>query len=157
MSNSTNHGIATGNLASAPRIFTNNDGSRTVRLTVFSRDNFATKGEYRSTPINLEAFLPASMKGEGPYAVMDKGTEVSLSYSVRANSYVKNGETVYEQVLQVERDGVTLLGGGPRNSRGASKGGNQAQAASAKAVQAPQTASAPQVDADEAEMTAPVA
>ena len=76
---------------------------------------------------------------------------------MRANSYVKNGETVYEQVLQVERDGVTLLGGGPRNSRGASKADNQGQATSAEAVQAPQSAAAPKVDADEAEMTAPVA
>lgn len=158
MSNPRNNGTFVGNLAAAPKIFANADGSRTVQLTAYAEDDFRTKGEYLSQGIPFEAFLSARNDSNGLYGTLVAGSTVAISYSLRQNNYTdKNGVRHYGTVQRIE----SIAPIGPRK-QGATAvvenagSGNSAPAAasSAQPVQAP--AQAPQVSADEETMTAPV-
>lgn len=100
--NIKNFGIINGRLTKEPVIFTNSDGSKKVMLTVAAQDNFKNAAGERGTQfVNLEAFVSNKSTGLGVYEYMHKGDMVGLSYTVKSNSYEKNGETIYTQVLQV--------------------------------------------------------
>lgn len=100
--NVRNYGCITGRLTKEPKVFTNSDGSRKVMLTVAAQQNFKNAGGERGTDfVNLEAFVSNQSQGLGVYEYMHTGDMVGLAYTVKSNSYEKNGETIYAQVLQV--------------------------------------------------------
>lgn len=100
--NIKNFGVIVGRLTKNPVIFNNSDGSRKVMLTVAAQQNYKNAANERGTDfISLEAFVSNKSQGLGVYEYMHSGDMVGLSYTVKSNSYEKNGETVYTQVLQV--------------------------------------------------------
>ena len=101
--NMRNFGIAEGRLVRDLTIFENSDGSRKVMMTLAVKDNFESGSDKsrQSQFINLEAFLKPGYKN-GVYELIHKGDFIGVQYSVRSNTYVKNGETVYSQILLVE-------------------------------------------------------
>lgn len=100
--NIKNFGTVIGRLTKEPVVFSNSDGSRKVMLTVATQDNFKNAGGERGTQfVNLEAFVSNQTQGLGVYDYMHKGDMVGIGFTVKSNSYEKNGETVYSQVLQV--------------------------------------------------------
>lgn len=100
--NIKNYGVIIGRLTKNPTVFTNSDGSRKVMLTVAAQDNFKNAaGERDSQFVNVEAFVSNKSANLGVYEYMHKGDMVGIGYTVKSNSYQKNGETVYTQVLQV--------------------------------------------------------
>ena len=128
--NIKNFGVITGRLTKEPTVFTNSDGSRKVMLTVAAQDNFKNAAGERGTQfVSLEAFISNKSQGLGVYEYMHKGDMVGLSYTVKSNSYEKNGETVYAQVLQVTD--VDLM------ESKASQARRAAVAANAAAIDAP--------------------
>lgn len=134
--NIKNYGVIIGRLTKEHTVFTNSDGSRKVMLTVASQDNFKNAANERGTQfVNLEAFISNKSQGLGVYEYMHKGDMVGLSYTVKSNSYEKNGETVYAQVLQVTD--VDLM------ESKASQARRAAVAANAAAVDAPAAPEAP--------------
>lgn len=106
--NIRNYGVVEGRLVKDPVIFTNNDGSRKVMLTVAVMDNFKSKdGKKGSQFVQLEAFVSAKQTGNGVYGYMHKGDLVGLEFTIRTNNYTdKAGNPVYSQVLLVQ--GVDL-------------------------------------------------
>ena len=100
--NIKNFGTVIGRLTKEPVVFSNSDGSRKVMLTVATQDNFKNAGGERGTQfVNLEAFVSNLTPGLGVYDSMHKGDMGGIGFTVKSNSYEKNGETVYSQVLQV--------------------------------------------------------
>lgn len=123
MRNIRNYGIVTGRLTKDPVFYSNSDGSQKVKFTVAAQDHFTDgEGNRGSQFLPLEAFIPASQKGNGVYGYMNKGDLVSCSYSVQNNNYTdKDGRAVYELALLV--DSVALLESrASKESRQAAKG-----------------------------------
>lgn len=53
-----NFGFVTGNLAAAPRILTNKDGSHKVFMSIYSANDFPNcNGKYESEVVSVEAFV----------------------------------------------------------------------------------------------------
>lgn len=101
--NQRNFGILEGRLTREPAIWTNDDGSRKIAMTIAVRDNFLSGGERKSQFPSVEAYIPASKADNGVYDHMHKGDMVGIQYSLRTNSYKdKNGEDVYNTVIFVE-------------------------------------------------------
>lgn len=98
--NQNNFGIATGRLAKDPVVFNNSDGSKSVRLTVITQNNFKGKdGKRGVTAVPIEAFIPSG-KELGAYAHMHKGDLVGIEYTVVPNNYKdKDGNDVYDITL----------------------------------------------------------
>ena len=88
---------------------TKNQGTLIGRLSqdVKFADNKLEDGTRPVDYIQSEGFIPATKSGNGVYDHMKKGDLVSIAFSVRPNSYEKDGEKVYVQKLIVE--GVDLL------------------------------------------------
>lgn len=106
--NMRNYGIGTGRLTEDPRIFTNADGSKKVRITLACQNNFKEKdGTRKSQFLPMERFIPAN--GDlGPYEGLGKGDLVTVQYSLRNNNYTdKSGVAHYDLTVQIEQ--ITML------------------------------------------------
>lgn len=107
MSNPSNHGNFAGRLASDPVIFTNPDGSRSVRITVIARRNYlnTVDGERKrlSDAIDFEEYIPATSESNGIYNIIHTGDLVSLSYALKRDVFKrKDGSMAYETKLVVD-------------------------------------------------------
>ena len=103
-----NQGTLIGRLSDEVKVVENKDGSRKVYATVAVERDY--KNEDGTRPVDFiqsEGFIPASRKGNGVYDYMTKGDLVAIAFSVRPNSYEKDGEKVYVQKLIIED--VSLL------------------------------------------------
>lgn len=103
-----NQGTLIGRLSDTVKIVENKDGSRKVYATVAVERDY--KNEDGTRPVDFiqsEGFIPASHKGNGVYEYMNKGDLVAIAFSIRPNSYEKDGEKVYVQKLIIED--VSLL------------------------------------------------
>ena len=103
-----NQGTLIGRLSDEVKVVENKDGSRKVYTTVAVERDY--KNEDGTRPVDFiqsEGFIPASRKGNGVYDYMAKGDLVAIAFSVRPNSYEKDGEKVYVQKLIIED--VSLL------------------------------------------------
>lgn len=99
--NPSNSAHITGNLAADPRIFTNSDGSASVRFTVITKGGVDGKTS-RSVP--LKAFVRADKDAsKSIYAYMAKGDLVTVAAEIDTESWTdsNSGETKYETVLYV--------------------------------------------------------
>lgn len=106
MLNMRNYGVAEGRLTREPAVFQNSDGSKKIKLTIAAQDNYKStnedgKKEKGSQFIQLEAFVPAG-RDKTVYDLMHKGDMVGAQYSIRSNTYEKDGKPVYSQVLFIE-------------------------------------------------------
>lgn len=138
--NIKNYGVIIGRLTKDIVVFPNSDGSKKVMLTVAAQDNFKNAAGERGTQfVNLEAFVSNQSQGLGVYEYMHKGDLVGIGYTVKSNSYEKNGETIYTQVLQVTD--VDLMESKSAQARRAAVATNAA--AVAPAADAPAAPAAP--------------
>lgn len=107
----TNSGTATGRLASAPRHFVSENGSKHVLFTVMVDRPFRNRetGQRDSDAIPLEAWVQPETAGLGVYDMLGKGDLVSVGYTVRSSSYAdkSTGEVLYRTALVV--DSLTML------------------------------------------------
>ncbi len=101
MINACNYGTVIGRLARDPQIFTNEDGSRKVLMTVMVRRNFKQNGTYQSDAVSLEAYLPKEFNAP-IYNMIHQGDQVAIMYTVRSSSYQKGGETIWAEAKQIE-------------------------------------------------------
>lgn len=144
MSNPNNCVILSGNLAAAPTIFTNRDGSKTVLSTIYTKNNYKNRdGSVGSQKVTVKDYIPAGRNGNGAYDYMGEGDRVNFSASVDTENYTdRSGKVVYETVLLV--DSVSLQTSRRESqNRAAAKAQGQAQAPAAQAPQTPAQA-APQ-------------
>lgn len=101
MSNPANMGVVTGHLAADPVVFPNNDGSCTVKVTVYADNNYVNKttNQVDSEKVPLEKYIPSG-RGLGAYEHMKQGDQVSFSYSLRSNEYTDaDGNRVYKGLV----------------------------------------------------------
>ena len=144
MSNPNNCVILSGNLAAAPTIFTNRDGSKTVLSTIYTKNNYKNRdGSVGSQKVTVKDYIPAGRNGNGAYDYMGEGDRVNFSASVDTENYTdRSGKVVYETVLLV--DSVSLQTSRRESqNRAAAKAQGQAPAPAAPA-QAQQAPAAPQ-------------
>lgn len=149
MSNPNNCVILSGNLAAAPTIFTNRDGSKTVLSTIYTKNNYKNRdGSVGSQKVTVKDYIPAGRNGNGAYDYMGEGDRVNFSASVDTENYTdRSGKVVYETVLLV--DSVSLQTSRRESqNRAAAKAQGQAQAA--QAPQAPAQNAAPAAPAQQA-------
>lgn len=112
MSNPRNNGTIVGRLAGDPVVFTNKDGSKNVKMTIFADRNYTNAGgERQSDAVPVEAFVRATTQGLGPFDNVHKGDLVGVNYALRMDSYTKAGQRVFELKATVED--ITFLE--PRN------------------------------------------
>lgn len=97
MLNPTNIAITTGNLAAAPRVFTNDNGTRTVRFVVFANSG---SSKYKDDRVEFVAFLK---EGQGKiYDYLNKGDRVSVASRLTTNEWTdKHGEKRYDLIAVV--------------------------------------------------------
>lgn len=139
MSNPRNNGTLVGRLAGDPVVFTNKDGSKSVKMTIFADRNYTNAaGERKADPVPVEAFVRASTQGLGPFDNVHKGDLVGVNFGLRMEPYPKNGQMVYELKAVVED--ITFLE--PRNVTQArlaerAKAANETNKAAAQATPAP--------------------
>lgn len=123
--NPNNFGSFSGNLASAPAVFPNQDGSHTVKMTVMTTNEYLNAdGKRGSSALSLDCYVPAN-KSIKQFASLTKGSPVHGMFTVRTNSYQRSTlkelgeftgqdgqtyvaarrvtETVYESVNQLDR------------------------------------------------------
>ena len=109
MSNPRNNGTVIGRLASDPRHFTNQDGSKKVVFTIMADRNWTNaQNERQADGIPVEAFVRAATQGLGPYANIHKGDLVAVNTSLRMDRYTRNGEPVFD--LKVIAEDITFRG-----------------------------------------------
>lgn len=103
MSNLSNFGSLTGRLASDPRVFVNNDGSKKVKMTLMVDRGYVDRNTNQrpSDGIDVEAFVNKETNGNGPYGSIHKGDQVQLGIELRKDIYEQNGQTRYEQKVIV--------------------------------------------------------
>lgn len=106
MANPNNHGTIIGNVAADPTFFINEDGSKRVSMTIYSRRNFRnrTTGQRDSDRVSLETWVSASTEGLGIFDHVHTGDLVNAHYTVRSAEYADKltGEIVYAQQLRIE-------------------------------------------------------
>ncbi|WP_311245406.1 MULTISPECIES: hypothetical protein [unclassified Microbacterium] len=113
MANPTNNGSITGRVAQDIQSFTNRDGSKSLLITIAARDNFLSgTGEDRKAAsqfIDLRAFVPSNVEGNGSWDRVGNGDLISVNYSLSRRPYTdKDGETVFPPVT-VEVDGYPVF------------------------------------------------
>ncbi|MFE4834513.1 single-stranded DNA-binding protein [Arthrobacter sp. NPDC056691] len=108
MSNPRNNGTVIGRLASDPRHFTNQDGSKKVVFTIMADRNWTNaQNERQADGIPVEAFVRAVTQGLGPYSNIHKGDLVAVNTSLRMDRYTRNGDQVFD--LKVIAEDITFL------------------------------------------------
>lgn len=131
--NTSNLVSLTGRLARDPKVWDQANGAKSYALTIMVKDNFQStrndKKDYHSQGIDVRGYASAE-RGLGIIAHLKQGDEIQVGASLAAESYEKDGKTVYTQTVRVET--VTPLAKGPA-SRGAA-----APADDAEPIQAPQ-------------------
>lgn len=130
--NTSNLVSLTGRLARDPKVWQQSNGDESYAMTIMVKDNFQStrngKKDYHSQGIDVRGYA-SSRRGLGIVAHLKQGDLIQIGGSMVAESYEKDGKTVYIQTIRVET--VTSLAKGP-----ASRSGNQA--ADAEPIQAPQ-------------------
>ena len=73
-------------------------------MTIAVPNNFKNKDGSRGSQFpSVEAFVSSKANGLGVYAYIHKGDLISVSGTIRTNTFTdKNGETQYTQVLNVD-------------------------------------------------------
>lgn len=100
--NPKNFGIAIGRLTRDITRFTNNDGSQKLMIHLAVDNNFLSRDKQRHSQfLDFEAYIPAGREFK-VYDLMHKGSMVELQYSLRSNTYERDGQTVYTQTAQIE-------------------------------------------------------
>ena len=102
--NPLNFGSVTGRLARDLAVFTNKDGSRSIRFTVMARQNWTKRdGTQGADAVSLETYIPAHRQNNGIYDYAHKGDLVQVFYRPTTQSWVDamTGETQYRTVLEV--------------------------------------------------------
>lgn len=99
-----NFGFVSGNLAAAPRILTNKDGSRKVFMSIYSSNDFPNRnGQYESEVVSVEAFVPQKRSAR-IYEVAGKGDAVEVRYTAGTDKYTDaGGKTVYTLKLRAQQ------------------------------------------------------
>ena len=88
MTNPANNAGTIGRLASDPKVFENEDGSKKILFTVYADRNYTDRnGKRGSDALPFEAFVPAKVSGIGPYANVHKGDLVAVSSALRMDNY----------------------------------------------------------------------
>ena len=88
MTNPANNAGTIGRLASDPKVFENEDGSKKILFTVYADRNYTDRnGKRGSDALPFEAFVPAKVSGIGPYANVHKGDLVAVSSVLRMDNY----------------------------------------------------------------------
>lgn len=101
--NSRNFGIAIGRLGRDPKVFTNQDGSRKIMLSLGVRQNFTNAQNERGTDwLDMEAFVPANAKN-GVFDLLHKGMQIQATYTVTSSTYndKTTGEPKHKQALRI--------------------------------------------------------
>lgn len=141
--NANNFAKVTGRLTRDPVFFDNQDGSKTVKITLAYSEEFVRNGEDEAKPryVDLTGFIPQG-KGEGVYSYVTRGSKVGLFYEPYTQSFTRGGKTVYEPTNEIknvvlEESKAETAARRKRNAE--SEGGNDttAAAASAPVEQAP--------------------
>lgn len=153
--NPKNFGVAIGRLASDPRFFNNQDGSRTVRFTVLVDQDFVNaSGERGTDAVSVERFIPND-RSNSVFDMIHKGDLVEVSYRVTTDSYVdRNNERRYVTKLIVSD--VQMLESRKVTTERLAKRAAQ-QDAQNRAAQASQAAAAPVAPAPVQQVAAPAA
>lgn len=98
--NMSNYGVIEGRLTRDPQVIKNNGGT-TYLFTVATDRDYTDKSGNRPTDfVSLKGFV-AKGRNVGPYAYLEKGKQVKVSYDVQSYREVKNGETIYGMTLHV--------------------------------------------------------
>lgn len=129
MSNPANMGVVTGHLAADPVVFPNNDGSCTVKVTVYADNNYVNKttNQVDSEKVPLEKYIPSG-RGLGAYEHMKQGDQVSFSYSLRSNEYTDaDGNRVYKGLVARIDSQKLLTSKAQSEARRAQRQGNAGQ------------------------------
>lgn len=142
-----NFGFVSGNLAAAPRILTNKDGSRKVFMSIYSSNDFPNRnGQYESEVVSVEAFVPQKRSAR-IYEVAQTGDAVEVRYTAGTDKYTDaNGKTVYTLKLRAQQ--TTFA---PR-SRTKKNVAQEPVQAPAQQQQTQSQAQAPQVEGEAATM-----
>lgn len=99
MSNPNNHAHAIGRLVRDPKVFTNSDGSKTLKFNLLAEQNW---GERKVDSLPMTAFVRKDTEGLGVFAYVHEGDLVAVDYSIRSSRWEKNGETQYGTDLLIE-------------------------------------------------------
>lgn len=141
--NMNNFGIVDGRMARDPKIFTNADDSRKVMVSVAAQHDYKSKDGKRGVDyLQLEAFIPADKQGNGAFDYLHKGDRVAFQYTVKQNTFEKNGKTIYNQVLSIEKTNLKET-----KKAGASDASSAASAAAVGTPMTPDDMPAPDEDA----------
>ena len=86
--NLDNFGIINGTLQSDPTILTNQDGSKKVLMIVNTSDMTRDKNGNRTfQQIPVQAFIPKTYNGIGPYKYLHQNDEVHIEYILKSNLF----------------------------------------------------------------------
>lgn len=96
--NPNNHAVTTGRLTTDPKVFGHRDGSKTALFTVAADHDYDDKSDY----VSFEGFVPANAKDTAPLNTIGKGDMVQVDWHAATDTYVKNGETVYQPKNKVD-------------------------------------------------------
>lgn len=109
--NANNNGNLIGRLGADPKAFPNSDGSNKVFINLYVDSKRKTaSGEKIEDEVQIEAFVPASTKGLGPYDYMHSGDLVAFSTHIEQKPY--NDKATGKKVFpspKVVIDDVTFL------------------------------------------------
>lgn len=101
--NQRNFGIAEGRLTRDAVVFANKDGSGKTMVTLAVDDNFKRADGTRGVQfLSFEGFIRKDGKTTVYDRYMKKGNLVSIQYSLRTNTYEKDGQTVHRQYAFIE-------------------------------------------------------
>ena len=97
----SNNGTLLITLASDPTVFTNNDGSRSIRVSGYVSLPWVDKesGRAAQTTVSVEDFIAADRPTNGAYEHMFEGDTIGVQTFLKQDVYIKKGETekTYEQ------------------------------------------------------------
>lgn len=131
-SNPKNSGTVFGRVTRKPQIFNNSDGSSKVKFTVAAAHNYKTGGQYGTDFVGVQAYIPANRDSLlKVYEELEEGQMVMIGYSLKTNSYPKNGKTIYELVAQINTIDTQIEPKSVRESRQLAKAFNAVEEADA--------------------------
>ena len=147
MTNPANNVGTIGRLASDPKVFENQDGSKKVLFTVYADRNYTDRnGKRGSDALPFEAFVPAKVPGIGPYANVHKGDLVAVSSVLRMDNYTDEatGREVFK--LKIISEDIKFLESKVATTQRLSDrlAEAQAQVAAQNQAQVPAAAAVPQ-------------
>lgn len=105
MANPNNNACFIGRLGADPKVFTNKDGSATVKITLYAQNNFKNSDQTVGTVrASFKTFVSKEKmaNGLGVYGRIHKGDLISVLYEIRNNDYTRpDGTKVYSEVKQI--------------------------------------------------------